>query len=140
MRAIFIIHMRNCYCFYKGRILCSASRRITATLSHVEAMAESPDPSDKVLDELEKDITCAVCCGHYQEAKLLPCNHYYCRACISLGPRPFSNFFHTHAQQRGRGERKGSGDTAYPSADPGMSTILICGYYSSVRARVRPLL
>ena len=39
----------------------------------------------------------------------------------------------------GGGERKGSGDTAYPSADPGMSTILICGYYSSVRARVRPL-
>ena len=37
----------------------------------------------------------------------------------SLGPRPFSNFCHTHAQQRGRGERKGSGDTTYPSADPG---------------------
>ena len=45
-------------------------------------MAEGPDPNDKVLDELEKDITCAVCCGHYQDAKLLPCNHYYCRACI----------------------------------------------------------
>ena len=58
-------------------------------------MAEGPDPNDKAFDELEKDITCAVCCGHYQEAKLLPCNHYYCRACIeslakcSLG-RPFS--------------------------------------------------
>ena len=45
-------------------------------------MAEGPDPNDKTLNELEKDITCAVCCGHYQEAKLLPCNHYYCRACI----------------------------------------------------------
>ena len=45
-------------------------------------MAEGPNPNDKALDELEKDITCAVCCGHYQEAKLLPCNHYYCRACI----------------------------------------------------------
>ena len=45
-------------------------------------MAEGPDLNDKVLDELEKDITCAVCCGHYQDAKLLPCNHYYCRACI----------------------------------------------------------
>ena len=45
-------------------------------------MAEGPDPNSKALDELEKDITCAVCCGHYQEAKLLPCNHYYCRACI----------------------------------------------------------
>ena len=38
----------------------------------------------------------------------------------SLVPRPFSNFFHTHAQQRGRGRKEGSGDTAYPSADPGM--------------------
>ena len=51
-------------------------------------MAEDPDPNDKALDELEKDITCAVCCSHYQEAKLLPCNHYYCRACIeSLAKR-----------------------------------------------------
>ena len=47
-------------------------------------MAEGPEPNDKVLDELEKDITCTVCCGHYQEAKLLPC----CRACIeSLAKR-----------------------------------------------------
>ena len=44
-------------------------------------MAECPKTNDKALDELEKDITCAVCCGHYQDAKL-PCNHYYCRACI----------------------------------------------------------
>ena len=92
MLAIFMVRMRNCYCFYKGHILCSASptasRRITATLSRVEAMAEGPDPNDKALDELEKDITCAVCCGHYREAKLLPCNHYYCRACIeSLAKR-----------------------------------------------------
>ena len=66
----------------------SPSRRITATLSRIEDMAEGPDPNNKALDELEKDITCAVCCGHYQEAKLLPCNHYYCRACIeSLAKR-----------------------------------------------------
>ena len=66
----------------------SSSRRITAALSRIEDMAEGPDPNDKALDELEKDITCAVCCGHYQEAKLLPCNHYYCRACIeSLAKR-----------------------------------------------------
>ena len=51
-------------------------------------MAEGPDPNDKALDELEKDITCAVCCDHYLDAKLLPCNHYYCRACIeSLAKR-----------------------------------------------------
>ena len=39
-------------------------------------MAEAPDPRDKPLEELEKEITCAVCQGHYQQAKLLPCNHY----------------------------------------------------------------
>ena len=45
-------------------------------------MAEAPDIRDKPLDELEKEITCALCQGHYQHAKLLPCNHYYCEACI----------------------------------------------------------
>ena len=55
-------------------------------------MAEAPD---KRLEELEEDITCAVCQGHYQQAKLLPCNHYYCRACIEelakrSGGRPFA--------------------------------------------------
>ena len=37
---------------------------------------------DKPLEELEKEITCGVCHGHYQQAKLLPCNHYYCASCI----------------------------------------------------------
>ena len=45
-------------------------------------MAEAPDLRNKSLEELEEEITCAVCHGHYQEAKLLPCMHYYCRACI----------------------------------------------------------
>ena len=37
---------------------------------------------DKPLEELEREITCAVCQDHYQQAKLLPCNHYYCGTCI----------------------------------------------------------
>ena len=37
---------------------------------------------DKPLEELEREITCTVCQGHYQQAKLLPCNHYYCGTCI----------------------------------------------------------
>ena len=45
-------------------------------------MAEGPDPREKSLEKLEKEITCAVCQGHYEKAKLLPCNHYYCGACI----------------------------------------------------------
>ena len=57
-------------------------------------MAVAPDINNQNLEELEREITCAVCHKHYQEAKLLPCNHYYCGACIetlakrSLG-RPF---------------------------------------------------
>ena len=49
-------------------------------------MAEGPDPiaREKHLEELEKEITCAVCHGHYERAKLLPCNHYYCEACIEV--------------------------------------------------------
>ena len=35
-------------------------------------MAEGPDPREKPLEELEKEITCAVCHGFYQQAKLLP--------------------------------------------------------------------
>ena len=46
------------------------------------AMAVGPDVNNKNLEELEREITCAVCHKHYQEAKLLPCNHYYCGACI----------------------------------------------------------
>ena len=44
-------------------------------------MAEAPDTIDKPLEEMEKEITCAVYHGHYQQAKLLPCNHC-CGACI----------------------------------------------------------
>ena len=45
-------------------------------------MAESPEAGEKPLEELEKEITCAVCQTTYQQAKLLPCNHYYCSPCI----------------------------------------------------------
>ena len=56
-------------------------------MSVLQKMAEgpdptSPDPREKALEELEKEITCAVCHGFYQQAKLLPCNHYYCSTCI----------------------------------------------------------
>ena len=52
-------------------------------------MAEGPDPREKPLEELEKEITCAVCHGFYQQAKLLPCNHYYCSTCIEkMAARP----------------------------------------------------
>ena len=45
-------------------------------------MADVPDVSGKSLEELEEEITCILCKHHYQEAKLLPCMHYYCKPCV----------------------------------------------------------
>ena len=36
----------------------------------------------KGVEELEKEVTCPVCHDHFQEPKILPCLHYYCKACI----------------------------------------------------------
>ena len=76
------LHMRISHWLYKGQIPFSFSLRGCKAHQSAEAMAEAPDLRDKSLEELEEEITCAVCHGHYQEAKLLPCMHYYCRECI----------------------------------------------------------
>ena len=44
-------------------------------------MAEAPD-LPKTLEEMEQEITCAVCHEHYCEPKILPCLHYYCIECL----------------------------------------------------------
>ena len=49
--------------------------------SFTRAMAEAPD-IPKTLEEMEKEITCAVCHEHYREPKILPCLHYYCIECL----------------------------------------------------------
>ena len=36
----------------------------------------------KGVKELEKEITCPVCHDHFQEPKILPCLHYYCKGCV----------------------------------------------------------
>ena len=45
-------------------------------------MAEPAESVEKGVEELEKEITCAVCHGHYDEPKVLPCCHYYCKECV----------------------------------------------------------
>ena len=45
-------------------------------------MAEGSVHKETNLEELERDITCAVCQEHYTEPKVLPCLHYYCKKCI----------------------------------------------------------
>ena len=50
----------------------------------------------KTLDDMRKEVTCAVCFERYSEPKVLPCCHYYCKGCIlklasKAGPsKPFS--------------------------------------------------
>ena len=45
-------------------------------------MAKQVNAIEKSVQELEKEITCAVCHDHYNEPKVLPCYHYYCKECI----------------------------------------------------------
>ena len=47
-------------------------------------MAEGRDPDhvEKGVEDLEKEITCAICHDHYTEPKVLPCCHYYCKQCL----------------------------------------------------------
>lgn len=43
---------------------------------------KTTDIMEKSLDDLEKEITCAICQEHYTDPRILPCLHYYCRQCI----------------------------------------------------------
>ena len=45
-------------------------------------MAEGNTAQEKSLEELEREITCGICQEHYDEPKILPCLHYYCKKCI----------------------------------------------------------
>ena len=58
-------------------------------------MAEPVSIKEKSLEDLEREITCAICHEHYTEPKVLPCLHYYCKKCIlrlahrTLSGKPF---------------------------------------------------
>ncbi len=45
-------------------------------------MAVGVDVVEKNLEDLEKEITCAICQEHYTDLKTLPCLHCYCKQCI----------------------------------------------------------
>ena len=60
-------------------------------------MATGGEARQKGVEELEQEVTCPVCQDHFQEPKILPCLHYYCKGCIQAlakragGPnQPFS--------------------------------------------------
>ena len=45
-------------------------------------MARAPPVVDKGLIDLQDELICAVCHDVYEEPKILPCCHYYCKKCI----------------------------------------------------------
>ena len=45
-------------------------------------MAGGMDEVERSLVKLEKEITCDLCQEHYQQPKVLPCLHFYCKDCI----------------------------------------------------------
>ena len=47
-------------------------------------MAADSDVQPQWLQELEREISCAVCFESFSDPRILPCLHYYCRGCIQL--------------------------------------------------------
>lgn len=45
-------------------------------------MASGDFMQQSKVDDLEEEITCPVCKEHFQDPKILPCLHYYCKRCI----------------------------------------------------------
>ena len=48
-------------------------------------MTTKSDQSEDIqrgVKELEKEITCPICHDRFQEPKILPCLHYYCKGCV----------------------------------------------------------
>ena len=48
----------------------------------MESMATGRETRQKGMEELEQEVTCPVCQDHFQEPKILPCLHYYCKGCV----------------------------------------------------------
>ena len=45
-------------------------------------MASGGHHAEEVQKRVEDEITCPICQGHFEEPKILPCCHYYCKKCI----------------------------------------------------------
>ncbi|NWV82149.1 TRI59 protein, partial [Dasyornis broadbenti] len=45
------------------------------------------------MDRLEEELSCAICCDIFEDPRVLPCSHTFCRACLQglLQPEPGSS-------------------------------------------------
>ena len=67
-------------CLYKG--LANNFTDFETSALFCLVMAEGPGPMSKSVLDLEQEIVCGICHDHYQEPKILPCCHYYCKECV----------------------------------------------------------
>ena len=57
-------------------------QQLFAWLAMADGPNDRPPNEPQSLEDLKREITCSMCHRHYERAKLLPCNHYYCQRCI----------------------------------------------------------
>ena len=84
-----IIHnyRENCRCIvYVGLASLAQLERIRylklGKIGCVKMCDDAPGPVKKGLQELNSEITCPVCQEFFQDPKILPCFHYYCKRCV----------------------------------------------------------
>ena len=55
----------------------------TRTESSAKPVRSSvPQNRDELIQKIEEELTCAICLGKFDDPKVLPCLHTYCRKCI----------------------------------------------------------
>ena len=56
----------------------------TPSVVHACSMAEGGgDLLSLSLQKLDEELKCPVCREHFEEPKVLPCLHYYCKKCVA---------------------------------------------------------
>ena len=54
------------------------------TLLVFQILKMASQSSEDMFSEIDGILTCSNCHQHYKDSKLLPCSHFYCRACLDL--------------------------------------------------------
>ena len=58
------------------------SIRSTTVASRVTSNVIGNRDSSKLIQKIEEELTCAICLGKFNDPKVLPCLHTYCRKCV----------------------------------------------------------